>query len=220
MGQREFRRHVRALERGLLRGPRLAGGLDGLVAALRGRDPRGTLAGAGAAGRAAAWLERLADAARPVRGACWRRPRRRLPRAARRPSRLRRVAGRRRDGRCRRSSGRGRPVRGAHQFVSELQLAGRGAGAGADQRLPCPARRAAWARTSVRPRQRRASAPRHPGPAREPAGPGRPGPDRRAQRGRVRRRRSMSAPGSTGPCASSWACRRSSRRSASPRTTS
>ena len=36
---RPFRRYVRALDRGLLRGPRLAGGLDGLVAALRGLDP-------------------------------------------------------------------------------------------------------------------------------------------------------------------------------------
>lgn len=35
IGQRDFRRFARALERGLLRGPRLAGGLDGLTAALR-----------------------------------------------------------------------------------------------------------------------------------------------------------------------------------------
>ena len=33
IGPGAFRRHVRALERGLLRGPRLAGGLDGLASA-------------------------------------------------------------------------------------------------------------------------------------------------------------------------------------------
>ena len=41
IGQREFRRFARALERGLLRGPRLAGGLDGIIAALRAVEPAG-----------------------------------------------------------------------------------------------------------------------------------------------------------------------------------
>ena len=64
MGQRDFRRRVRALERGLLRGPRLAGGLDGWLAASASATPRPP-------GRrpcrrgAAAWLERLVEAARP-----------------------------------------------------------------------------------------------------------------------------------------------------------
>ena len=58
----------------LLRGPRLAGGLDGLVAALRELRPRCT------AGRrrcrrpsCCAWLERLADGGAAVRAPCWRR---------------------------------------------------------------------------------------------------------------------------------------------------
>jgi ATP-dependent helicase/nuclease subunit B len=66
LGQRDFRRYVRALERGILRGPRIAGGLDGLRAALADSDgddahwrapvPRAELL---------AWLERLVEAGRP-----------------------------------------------------------------------------------------------------------------------------------------------------------
>ncbi|MFO1069303.1 MAG: double-strand break repair protein AddB [Geminicoccaceae bacterium] len=61
----EFRRHVRALERACLRGPRTAGGLDGLVARIRDADderwpapvPRADLL---------AWLEALRERAAPL----------------------------------------------------------------------------------------------------------------------------------------------------------
>jgi ATP-dependent helicase/nuclease subunit B len=66
MGQRDFRRYVRALERALLRGPRLAGGLDALVAALRNRDPHEKWPAPVAPEALLAWLEGLAEAARPM----------------------------------------------------------------------------------------------------------------------------------------------------------
>ena len=65
IGPGPFRRYVRALDRGLLRGPRLAGGLDGLVAALRGLDPDARWAAPVPPAELQPWLERLADAARP-----------------------------------------------------------------------------------------------------------------------------------------------------------
>jgi ATP-dependent helicase/nuclease subunit B len=65
MGQRDFRRYVRALERGLLRGPRLAGGLEGLAAVLRERDDEAPWPAPVPPAELLAWLERLADAARP-----------------------------------------------------------------------------------------------------------------------------------------------------------
>lgn len=66
MGQRDFRRYVRALERALLRGPRLAGGLDGLVTALRDRDPDRPWPAPVPPEDLLAWLERLAGEARPL----------------------------------------------------------------------------------------------------------------------------------------------------------
>lgn len=67
LGQREFRRHVRALERALLRGPRPTGGLDGLVELLRRRDPEDARWRAPVpAAELLAWLERLAAAAAPL----------------------------------------------------------------------------------------------------------------------------------------------------------
>ena len=71
--------YVRALERGLLRGPRLAGGLDGLVAALRGLDPDAPWAAPVPPAELQQWLERLAGCGAAVRGACWRRPGPSLP---------------------------------------------------------------------------------------------------------------------------------------------
>ncbi|MEK0082047.1 double-strand break repair protein AddB [Benzoatithermus flavus] len=66
MGQRDFRRYVRALERAILRGPRLAGGLDGLMAALRERDPLKKWPAPVPPEELLAWLERLAEDARPL----------------------------------------------------------------------------------------------------------------------------------------------------------
>jgi ATP-dependent helicase/nuclease subunit B len=63
MEQGAFRRHVRALERALLRGPRPAGGLAGLLALLRGRDPEERWPAPIAPDQLAAWLERLIEAA-------------------------------------------------------------------------------------------------------------------------------------------------------------
>jgi ATP-dependent helicase/nuclease subunit B len=65
MGRRDFRRYVRALERATLRGPRLAGGLDGLVQTLRDRDPDAKWPAPVPAEDLLPWLERLADDARP-----------------------------------------------------------------------------------------------------------------------------------------------------------
>jgi ATP-dependent helicase/nuclease subunit B len=65
IGQREFRRHVRALERGLLRGPRHAGGLDALVTALREAGPDAPWPAPVPPQELLPWLERLATAARP-----------------------------------------------------------------------------------------------------------------------------------------------------------
>lgn len=65
IGPGPFRRHVRALERGLLRGPRLAGGLDGLVAALRELDPDARWPAPVPPAELLPWLEQLAAAARP-----------------------------------------------------------------------------------------------------------------------------------------------------------
>lgn len=66
IGRRDFRRYVRALERGLLRGPRLAGGLAGLVAALKDRDPDDPWPAPVPADELLGWLSRLWDAARPL----------------------------------------------------------------------------------------------------------------------------------------------------------
>jgi ATP-dependent helicase/nuclease subunit B len=65
VGPREFRRYVRALERGLLRGPRRAGGLDGLVAALHEVGPDARWPAPVPVAELLPWLELLADAARP-----------------------------------------------------------------------------------------------------------------------------------------------------------
>ena len=94
----------------LLRGPRLAGGLDGLVAALRGCDPDAPLAGARAAGRAAG-LARAAGRMRRGRSRrCWPRARRRC--AALLDAHLAFAEWLAADerGRCRASCGRGRPA--------------------------------------------------------------------------------------------------------------
>lgn len=66
LGQREFRRHVRALERALLRGPRPTGGLEGLVARLRARDPQAPWRVPVPAAELLDWLEKLAAAAGPM----------------------------------------------------------------------------------------------------------------------------------------------------------
>ena len=119
-------------------------------------------------------------AARPLRR-CWPRARPAC-RAARGPSRLRRVAGGRRTGDSGELWAR-EAGRGAHEFVSEL--AGRGDAAGKVPTRAYPALLAVLMGDALgAAAPGRASAPRHPGPAREPAGPGRPGPDRRAERGR------------------------------------
>lgn len=70
MGQRDFRRRVRALERGLLRGPRLAGGLEGLLAGLREVAARENPVWRApvAPGELLAWLETVVAAARPLTG--------------------------------------------------------------------------------------------------------------------------------------------------------
>ena len=65
IGQREFRRFARALERGLLRGPRLAGGLDGIIAALRAVEPGDRWEAPVPALDLLAWLEDLRLAAEP-----------------------------------------------------------------------------------------------------------------------------------------------------------
>ena len=62
--QGEFRRLVRALERGMLRGPRLAGGLEGLAAGRARAGPGRTVGGAGATPQ---------DARSLAGGAGWRR---------------------------------------------------------------------------------------------------------------------------------------------------
>lgn len=66
LGRREFRRRVRALERALLRGPRIAGGLVGLLSALRA-VPGARWTGPVEQAELAAWLEGLVDASEPVR---------------------------------------------------------------------------------------------------------------------------------------------------------
>jgi ATP-dependent helicase/nuclease subunit B len=66
LGQRDFRRYVRALERAVLRGPRVSGGLDGLVELLRRRDSDASWRVPVAAGELLAWLEGLAAAAAPM----------------------------------------------------------------------------------------------------------------------------------------------------------
>jgi ATP-dependent helicase/nuclease subunit B len=65
LGQREFRRRVRALERGLLRGPRVAGGLGGLLSALRERDAQAPWPAPVHPEELLGWLEGLVEAARP-----------------------------------------------------------------------------------------------------------------------------------------------------------
>lgn len=66
IGQREFRRHVRALERGLLRGPRVTGGLEGLAEALRRRDPDAPWEAPVPPDELLPWLERLVAAAQTM----------------------------------------------------------------------------------------------------------------------------------------------------------
>ncbi|MDW8370930.1 MAG: double-strand break repair protein AddB, partial [Geminicoccaceae bacterium] len=66
LGRREFRRRVRALERALLRGPRIAGGLPGLLAALRELPEQGWAVPVPKP-ELAAWLEELVEAAAPAR---------------------------------------------------------------------------------------------------------------------------------------------------------
>ncbi len=65
-GRREFRRRVRALERALLRGPRVAGGLPGLLRALHDL-PEDRWAVPVAKAELSAWLEELSRAAEPAR---------------------------------------------------------------------------------------------------------------------------------------------------------
>jgi ATP-dependent helicase/nuclease subunit B len=65
MGQGEFRRRARALERALLRGPRPGGGLAGLVEILRRRDDGEPWPSPIAPAELAGWLETLVEAARP-----------------------------------------------------------------------------------------------------------------------------------------------------------
>ncbi|MEZ5825380.1 MAG: double-strand break repair protein AddB [Geminicoccaceae bacterium] len=60
-----FRRHVRALERGILRGPRLSGGFSGYLAAIRDADERHWPSPV-AREDLAAWFERIEVAARPL----------------------------------------------------------------------------------------------------------------------------------------------------------
>ena len=62
--QGHFRRMVRGLERAVLRGPRPAGGLDGLLATLA--DPEGRAAGPVARDELVGWLKELAAAAAPL----------------------------------------------------------------------------------------------------------------------------------------------------------
>lgn len=66
IGAREFRRHVRALERALLRGPRPPGGLEGLVELLRRREPEAPWRAPVPPDDLLAWLEALAAAAAPM----------------------------------------------------------------------------------------------------------------------------------------------------------
>jgi ATP-dependent helicase/nuclease subunit B len=63
--QGEFRRYVRALERALLRGPRPAGGLAGLIGLLQTRDPDEPWRVPVRADDLTRWLERLKAAAAP-----------------------------------------------------------------------------------------------------------------------------------------------------------
>lgn len=62
----EFRRRVRALERGLLRGPRIADGLTGLRAELAQRCALGRWAAPVPGTELLAWLDGILDAARPA----------------------------------------------------------------------------------------------------------------------------------------------------------
>jgi len=66
LGRREFRRRVRALERALLRGPRVAGGLPGLLAAL-GDLPEERWAAPVPKAELAGWLTGLVAASEPAR---------------------------------------------------------------------------------------------------------------------------------------------------------
>ena len=63
--QGQFRRLVRALERGMLRGPRLAGGLEGLCAGRAHLDPEAPWAAPATPQELALWLEGVVAAARP-----------------------------------------------------------------------------------------------------------------------------------------------------------
>lgn len=65
IGRRDFRRFVRALERGLLRGPRPTGGLHGLAQELGARDAEAPWPAPVPAEELLPWLERLVAAARP-----------------------------------------------------------------------------------------------------------------------------------------------------------
>ncbi|MFO1075216.1 MAG: double-strand break repair protein AddB [Geminicoccaceae bacterium] len=66
LGQRDFRRYVRALERATLRGPRPTGGLEGLVQRVRREADGGTWHVPVPAEALLAWLEGLAAAALPM----------------------------------------------------------------------------------------------------------------------------------------------------------
>ena len=66
LGRREFRRRVRALERAVLRGPRTAGGLEGLLGALRDL-PDERWAAPVARTELVEWLRTLVEASGPVR---------------------------------------------------------------------------------------------------------------------------------------------------------
>lgn len=66
LGRREFRRRVRALERAVLRGPRTAGGLEGLLGALRDL-PDERWAAPVARTELIEWLRTIVEASRPVR---------------------------------------------------------------------------------------------------------------------------------------------------------
>ncbi len=66
LGRREFRRRVRALERALLRGPRVAGGLPGLLAALADRSEELWTAPVPKA-ELTAWLAEIVAASEPAR---------------------------------------------------------------------------------------------------------------------------------------------------------
>lgn len=65
LGRGEFRRHARALERGLLRGPRPGGGLAGLVELLSTPATAGSWAAPVPVPELLAWLQTLAETASP-----------------------------------------------------------------------------------------------------------------------------------------------------------